>query len=73
MSCAKYATHASTAPQGTHGYMDPDYFQFNRVSNKSDVYSFGVVLCELISSKPAVPIEMNGEYLSFATHAASII
>ncbi|XP_020867437.1 LEAF RUST 10 DISEASE-RESISTANCE LOCUS RECEPTOR-LIKE PROTEIN KINASE-like 1.2 isoform X2 [Arabidopsis lyrata subsp. lyrata] len=49
-------THVSTAPQGTPGYVDPDYHLCYQLSNKSDVYSFAVVLMELISSLPAVDI-----------------
>lgn len=33
--------------KGTHGYVDPDYFKTNWVTNKSDVYSYGVVLVEI--------------------------
>lgn len=49
-------THISTAPQGTPGYVDPEYHQCYQLTDRSDVYSFGVVLMELVSSKPAVDV-----------------
>ncbi|XP_022635830.1 LEAF RUST 10 DISEASE-RESISTANCE LOCUS RECEPTOR-LIKE PROTEIN KINASE-like 1.4 isoform X2 [Vigna radiata var. radiata] len=52
-------THVSTAPQGTPGYVDPEYYQCYQLTDKSDVYSFGVVLVELISSLQAVDINRN--------------
>ncbi|KAJ8494137.1 hypothetical protein OPV22_015858 [Ensete ventricosum] len=47
-------SHISTAPQGTLGYVDPQYHQNFQLSDKSDVYSFGVVLIEIITALKAV-------------------
>ncbi|CAM0878992.1 unnamed protein product [Alopecurus aequalis] len=54
------ATHVSTAPQGTPGYVDPTYHRSYQLTDKSDVYSFGVVLVQLISSRPAVDMSRTG-------------
>lgn len=47
-------SHISTAPQGTPGYVDPQYHQNYHLSDKSDVYSFGVVLMEIITGLKVV-------------------
>lgn len=47
-------THPTTAVVGTIGYIDPEYYISNRLTQKSDVYSFGIVLLELITGKPAI-------------------
>ncbi|XP_027343290.1 LEAF RUST 10 DISEASE-RESISTANCE LOCUS RECEPTOR-LIKE PROTEIN KINASE-like 1.2 [Abrus precatorius] len=54
-----HVTHISTAPQGTPGYVDPEYHEYYQLTDKSDVFSFGVVLIELISSMPAVDISRH--------------
>ncbi|KAG7586049.1 Protein kinase domain, partial [Arabidopsis thaliana x Arabidopsis arenosa] len=66
-------THISTAPQGTPGYVDPEYYQCYSLNEKSDVYSFGVVLSELISSKEAVDITRHRHDINLANMAVSKI
>jgi serine/threonine protein kinase len=62
-------SHISTAPQGTPGYLDPQYHQCFHLSDKSDVYSFGVVLVEIISALKVVDFSRPQDEVNLAALA----
>ncbi|TKW29371.1 hypothetical protein SEVIR_3G391300v4 [Setaria viridis] len=62
-------SHVSTAPQGTPGYVDPEYHQCFHLSDKSDVYSFGVVLLELITAMKVVDFDRPAAEVNLASLA----
>ncbi|KAK2443514.1 putative LRR receptor serine/threonine-protein kinase [Trifolium repens] len=66
-------THISSVARGTVGYLDPEYYANQQLTEKSDVYSFGVVLLELISGKKPVSPEDYGPEMNIVHWARSLI
>ncbi|XP_065856231.1 probable LRR receptor-like serine/threonine-protein kinase At1g67720 [Euphorbia lathyris] len=54
------ASHVSSIVRGTVGYLDPEYYISQQLTDKSDVYSFGVILLELMSGQEAISNESFG-------------
>ncbi|KAJ0977316.1 hypothetical protein J5N97_012790 [Dioscorea zingiberensis] len=66
-------SHISSVARGTVGYLDPEYYASQQLTDKSDVYSFGVVLLELISGKSPISVEDYGAEWNIVHWAKSLI
>lgn len=59
--------YITTQVKGTMGYLDPEYYMTQQLTEKSDVYSYGVLMLEMITARK--PIERGKYIVKVVKHA----